>query len=417
MRIGFFLRVPQLLQGGLDWFLRVTIEEMLRRGHECVLFVPAAPLELSVESPDLAADSAQPEIAPGAETRIFQFASPDVFFPQTRELLVQSRLDVLCAMYASSFVINLPALLNGTGIPLLLSEHISPGMMENQYWTAYERRACLAGADGIHLILENYKAELPAFLHDRTTVIPLPAEKACPVDWKARNAAPRKTLLAAGRFQDEAKCFSRLLLAFALLTEKFPDWDLCLCGDGEHRKNYEDMAEALGIGSRLRMPGWVDDMPAYYAAAHIFCVPSRHEAFGLATVEAQRFALPAVGFAACTGTNAIIQSGVNGLLAEHESSESLAASLGLLMGNAVLREKMGRKGQQMLDRYAFDTVFDAWEGLLARTAAHKGNTRLAFPAMTEEECTVNALREILTRENPTTAPACAKLERRLQRRP
>jgi glycosyltransferase involved in cell wall biosynthesis len=286
--------------------------------------------------------------------------------------------------------------------------------MENQYWTRYERLACLAGADGIHLLLEEYVHSLPRFLHGRVTVIPNPVRDPCPVDWGRRDRSSRKTLLAVGRFEEEAKRFSFLLTAFALLAGKFPDWDLCICGDGEYREQYTALAQRLGISSRLVLPGWVDNVDEYYAASHLLCLPSRHEAFGLTSVEAQRHALPVVGFAGCAGTNAIILNGINGLLAEEDTPVSLAACLAVLMGNAGLRVTMGLKGQELLKRYAYKRVYDRWEELFARTAAVKGATSLRFPPMNEEERCVNALREILAREHPEQRPACAKLERRVK---
>jgi len=53
-------------------------------------------------------------------------------------------------------------------------------------------------------------------------------------------------------------------------------------------------AAALGLGERLHLVGPVDDMAAAYAAADVVACPSRMEAFGRVSIEAQAMARPVV---------------------------------------------------------------------------------------------------------------------------
>ncbi len=89
-----------------------------------------------------------------------------------------------------------------------------------------------------------------------------------------------------------------LLSAFATVVERRPDARLYLAGDGPHREALEATAAELGIGDRTTFLGYVpdDDLPAAYASADVFVLPTRElEGFGLATLEALASGTPVVG--------------------------------------------------------------------------------------------------------------------------
>jgi glycosyltransferase involved in cell wall biosynthesis len=401
MRIGFVIWSLFHVKGGLERLGVNLVNAMRERGHECVAFhqgsgktgQPLYPLPDNVETADLA-------------------LRDEASLRRAKDRLCEQNIDVLCAMFSWEDLLWFPALCNNTGIPLLISEHNVPRVIEEERWNRYERLACMAGADAIHLLNNAFLDSLPDFLKERATVIPNPADPPAAVDW-AREDAPRKTLLAVGRLEDGHKQFSLLIQAFALLAPAFADWDLRICGDGGDKENYNTLAGALGLAHRVSLPGRVDDMDAEYASAHLFCLPSRYEGFGLVTVEAQRFALPAVGFARCDGVNEIVIHGENGILAPEMSARSLAASLRVLMKNAALRRQMGERGQVSLKRYAPDKIYGAWEKLLEKTAAAKNMTRLMYSGPSELERAELALREVLCRPQPFARPVVESYQRKL----
>lgn len=409
MRLGFLTKGPFTVdRGGLDAFLIAIANEMVRRGHEC-LFLHPAPEDPSKAAPVPLHPSVRNIVFPGA-------ADAETFLARAGSLVRESGIDLLCVMYSAPFPIVVPRLMRNSGIPVILSEHLAPGAMENRFWSPYERRACLAGADAIHMIFDEFAATLPDFLRERATVIPLPAMQGAALsgaDWERRENAPRKILLSAGRLVEGQKNHSLLIRAFMLLADDFPDWDLRVYGEGADRAAYEAMAAPLIRTGRASFPGRVENLDGQYAAAHLFCLSSLAESFGLVTVEAQRFALPVAAFASASGTNHIVRHGVSGLLAPENTPESLAETLAPLMRSAPLRKTMGLRGQELLSRFEPRTVFDAWEKLFTDTEKLKGRTRLMVPSPTEEEATVNALREILARDAPEIRPACARQDRRL----
>ena len=404
MRVGFVIWGLFTAKGGLERVGCNLAHAMLARGHKVVIFHletqtasthPMYPLDPSITLVPLNFHSAHPE-------------------QEVRSRILAARLDVFCGLFSWDALLWFPAILNNTGIPFLISEHSNPDIIEHERWNRYEHLACLAGADSIHVLLESFKQKFPAFLRDRIEVIPNPAEPPCTVNWERENN-PVKTILAVGKLIDDIKQFSLLIQAFALLSVKFPDWRVSICGDGGDKAAYRSLIAEFDLDDRISLHGNIDAIDSFYATSHIFCIPSRYEGFGLVTTEAQRHALPVVGFAQCSGTNEIVLHGKSGILADDMSPESLAAGLGVLMKNAPLRKSMGLHGQQSLERYAPTTVYNQWENLLLRTAARKNSTVLACPPLSEEARINRALEEILSREHPFVRPCCESADREIIR--
>jgi glycosyltransferase involved in cell wall biosynthesis len=115
---------------------------------------------------------------------------------------------------------------------------------------------------------------------------------------------------------------------------------------GNWEKGYrERFLAALGsAGDRVRVTGYVPDaeLPSYYAAADIFCLPSLLEGFGIPLVEAMAAGLPVV---TTTGSAAEEIAGEAGLLVPPADSLALAGALDRLVAEPGLRAGMGRAGQ------------------------------------------------------------------------
>ncbi len=95
---------------------------------------------------------------------------------------------------------------------------------------------------------------------------------------------PQGVLLigSAGR-QVWIKGHDLLLQAVAQL----PGVHLALAGDGSEAQSLRELARRLGIEARVHFIGHYDEMPTFYRALDLFCLPSRAEGMPLSTLEAQ----------------------------------------------------------------------------------------------------------------------------------
>jgi glycosyltransferase involved in cell wall biosynthesis len=97
--------------------------------------------------------------------------------------------------------------------------------------------------------------------------------------------------------------------------------------------------ESLGIGEQVRFLGSISDMPAFYRACDVVCVPSESEPFGRTVIEAMAAGAPLVA-TAVGGIRETVRAGETGLLVAYDDVPALEAALTRLLRNPSERERL-----------------------------------------------------------------------------
>ncbi len=86
----------------------------------------------------------------------------------------------------------------------------------------------------------------------------------------------------------------RILIEALALDPGLPDLEIAGSARAEHRSELERRAAELGVASRVRFLGQLDDgaLSALYARAGALAMPSLREGFGIPVLEAQRAGVP-----------------------------------------------------------------------------------------------------------------------------
>lgn len=350
--------------GGLE---RVGVElanEMTRRGHESVImfFDYGKPIDAFLLE---------------KKVSLLPFYVVDTFESRNslKQCLLAESPDVCVPMFSWHDLLWWPVALKGTGIPMLISEHNDPNIIEIERWNRIERLACMAAADTIHLLCESYKNSLPTHMQHKVTVIPNTTKLARRLSSPRGKKEDTKKLLAIGHLEQH-KQHTILIEAFSLLSKKAPEWDLDIWGEGSLANKLKEKIKNLGIEKKVRICGTTNRIEKEYENAHLVCMPSRNEGFGMVVLEAMCHGLPVIGFGKCSGVNEIILHGKNGLLVPEMNAESLAEKLLILMQDDELREQMGKKALKSTERFSQEIIYDRWEQLLIETAKFKNCTQL-----------------------------------------
>ena len=140
-------------------------------------------------------------------------------------------------------------------------------------------------------------------------------------------SATRPILLSVARFSPE-KNLDLLIRAFQK-SRLAAEWELRLIGGGPE----EDGLRGLCDGSaRITFAAWVSyaDLPAEYARARAFALPSRFEPWGLVVNEAMAARLPVIVSEACGCRPDLVREGINGFVFRTGDEASLVDALNRL---------------------------------------------------------------------------------------
>ena len=166
-------------------------------------------------------------------------------------------------------------------------------------------------------------------------------------------------IICAARLQ-KVKRLDRLVEAFALISEKHPDWYIDIYGEGEEKDVLSALIQQKNLQQRVLIKSPVSDIYFEYLTSEFLVLSSDSESFSLVLVEAMSCGIPVVAVDCPYGPASIINDGQTGLLAAPIAT-SLAEKMEWLMTHEEERTAMGVAARQAAARYQKEVVMKAWE--------------------------------------------------------
>ncbi len=209
------------------------------------------------------------------------------------------------------------------------------GYYDIKYYRSCDHLVCITPDLADHCVRSGWPSQgvdvIPNFVEDLS---------APPQDRAALNTPAEAPLIfALGRLH-ENKAFDILLEALTGLPQAY----LWLAGEGPERGNLERLAARLGVAERVRFLGWQNEPSAYFAAADVYVVPSRHEPLGSVVLEGWMYRVPMVA-AASQGPQWLIREGETGLLVPVDDAPALAAAVQRLFQDRGLADRLVAAGR------------------------------------------------------------------------
>ncbi|HEX2028873.1 MAG TPA: glycosyltransferase [Nitriliruptorales bacterium] len=180
---------------------------------------------------------------------------------------------------------------------------------------------------------------------ERVEVVPLGVDlqrfhpRPTPASQRLRDRlGPAPVVLFVGRLR-HYKGIDDLITAAARL-----DVTVVVVGDGPDPGRVTSAGRAQ-LGRRFIMPGLVGDaeLPDWYRAADVFCLPSTSaaETFGLAALEAMACGRPVITTELGTATSVVNAHGTTGLVVAPGDPSGLAEAIAIIVGDGALAARMG----------------------------------------------------------------------------
>jgi teichuronic acid biosynthesis glycosyltransferase TuaC len=164
-------------------------------------------------------------------------------------------------------------------------------------------------------------------------------------------------LAAAGRHADPTlvtvahlehhKNQSNVIRALAALAGRHPRLRYELIGKGPDREKLEQLSRSLGVEDRIAFLGALPHQAALgeLGRCHVHVMPSIHDAFGVAHVEAMAAGLPAIGGEG-TGAEDIAVAGEGMTLVSPGDVTALARAIERLVANEAERHRLGEAARR-----------------------------------------------------------------------
>ena len=253
------------------------------------------------------------------------------------------------------------AALFGTGIPAIVSVRIDP--RRHYEGRAWDRARRLLYPFAAHVVVqtEGVAEWVRRFVpRERVAVIPnfVRSLPYLPIQHRSCNA-----LLAVGRL-DFQKGFDVLIRAFVSSELSAQGVTLTILGEGPERTALSRLAESLGVGNAVRLPGVVKDPEHWMARAAIFVLPSRYEGFPNVLLEAMAMGCAVIAADCDSGPREIVRHGTDGILVPPEDVEALSNALVSLIGNEERRERIGKAAVEVRNRFAHEQILEQWQNLI-----------------------------------------------------
>jgi N-acetyl-alpha-D-glucosaminyl L-malate synthase BshA len=187
---------------------------------------------------------------------------------------------------------------------------------------------------------------------------------------RRRFAAPEERIvLHASNFRP-VKNTVRVVEVFAALARRLPA-RLVMIGEGPELVRCEEVARRLDVAERVSFLGSQEYIESLLPLADLFLLPSEHEAFGLAALEAMSCAVPVIA-TANGGTAEIIAEGVNGHLVDAADTEAMVARGAELLADSRRCRAMGEAARRTVcERFGLADAISRYERIYAELMAKR----------------------------------------------
>jgi glycosyltransferase involved in cell wall biosynthesis len=263
-----------------------------------------------------------------------------------RSVMLQRSIDV---MHAHSPVAGALLRLPRHRIPIVYTEH--------NVWTRYHRATRLANAltfgrnQHVFAVSDEVLASIQSSWFGRRCQNAETLRHGLPSDFAARwssdsgvrdelGIAPDTPLIVSVANFKPFKGHQHLLRAAALVRLRAPDARFVLVGVGPEEPRMKELAAELVLDGSVVFAGFREDAPRLMAAADVFVLPSEHEGFPIALLEAMALGRAVVA-TNVDGIPEAARDGVDAVLVGPRNPDALAAAIVTLLEDPLLRDRLG----------------------------------------------------------------------------
>ncbi len=170
-----------------------------------------------------------------------------------------------------------------------------------------------------------------------------------------------KRAIAVGRLSFQ-KGYDRMIKAWSIVNQYYPDWKLDIFGNGDDINNTENIITELGLSNNVRIYPPTTDIGNEYKESSLFLLTSRYEGLPMVLLEAMSYGLAIVTYDCKCGPKDIITE-ENGVLVKEGNISSFANSIIGLIENNDKMKSIAKQAREDAYNYTKDVVMNKWTDL------------------------------------------------------
>jgi len=251
----------------------------------------------------------------------------------------------------------------GLKVPVVVAERSDPAKHPISRFENFLRQLIYPFADKIIVQTRGAADFFSGPLKKKLVIIPNPVSKPENFAGNEGSLLPRPHIITIGRFSKE-KRFDMLIRIFSNIAREYLEWNLVIIGDGPERPFLQRLCRNLNLEKRVIFLGRQKNVYQFLRNADLFVLCSRYEGFPNALCEAMACGLPVISTDCPSGPRAVIQNGVDGLLADNMDENDLLEKIKHLIDSSDVRKRLGTAARAIIDRFNMEKIMGMWESVV-----------------------------------------------------
>ncbi len=190
--------------------------------------------------------------------------------------------------------------------------------------------------------------------------------------------------ISAGRFEHQ-KNFQDLVLVWARVHQRHPDWRLDIYGDGSQKHRIERLIREKGLSESVFLHPATKRLREEMLSSSLFLMTPLYEGFLLVMLEAASVGLPFIGYACPCGPSEFIENGIQGYTVPVGDIEGMADRICHCIEQPELRAAMGKAAREKSEAFTMDRIMPRWDALFRSLVQASGSSGPDSPRKNPEQ--------------------------------
>jgi glycosyltransferase involved in cell wall biosynthesis len=253
---------------------------------------------------------------------------------------------------------------------IVFSERGDPGDKEYAGLLGIIRRLTIHCVSGFVFQSDGARDFFGKKVRDRSIVIHNPVS--VPQDQISEPCKNRDNIIVTvGRLHPQ-KNHKLLIEAFQEVSFDFPNYELLIYGEGEKRKELQELIEKIGLTNKVFLMGTRKDIYNAIYPASIFVLSSDFEGMPNVLMEAMALGVPCIS-TDCKpgGARELIKNEINGLIVPINDKLALEKAIRRMLEDPAFAERLAEKAQDITSTHSKNEIFQKWDRFLQTIATEK----------------------------------------------